>query len=58
MLGSRFFSFRSGETQASTVFKQLCQLSGGAYSQFDAASAVQLKELLLAVAACRWRAHG
>jgi hypothetical protein len=28
----------------------LCRLSGGAYSQFDAASAAQLRELLQAVA--------
>ena len=52
MLNVPLFLFQErGDLQASTVFKQLCQLSGGAYSQFDAASAAQLKELLLAVAA-------
>ena len=40
-----------GDPRARAVFKQLCRLSGGAYSQFDAASAAQLKELLQAVAA-------
>lgn len=35
---------------AKTAFEELSRLSGGAYSQFDSASAEQLKELLRAVA--------
>ena len=35
---------------AKSAFKELSRLSGGAYSQFDSASADQLKELLKAVA--------
>lgn len=43
------FQERSDPT-AKAAFEELCRLSGGAYSQFDSASADQLKELLRAVA--------
>lgn len=39
-----------GDPIARETFKDICRLSGGAYSQFDSASAGQLKELLNAVA--------
>lgn len=39
-----------GDPVARETFKDICRLSGGAYSQFDSASAKQLKELLSAVA--------
>lgn len=52
MLNVPLFLFQErGDPQTRAVFKELCRLSGGAYSQFDAASAAQLKELLQAVAA-------
>jgi len=45
------FMFHEGsETQASLAFRQIARLSGGAYLQFDAHSAAQLKSLLAAVA--------
>ena len=52
MLNVPIFLFQErGDPQTRAVFTQLSRLSGGAYSQFDAASAAQLKELLQAVAA-------
>jgi len=39
-----------GDPQVRQAFKELCRLSGGAYSQFDSASADQLRDLLRAVA--------
>ncbi|MFZ8977439.1 MAG: VWA domain-containing protein [Pseudohongiellaceae bacterium] len=52
MLNVPLFLFQErGDPKTTAVFKELCRLSGGAYSQFDAASAAQLKELLQAVAA-------
>lgn len=39
-----------GDPVARQAFVEMCRLSGGAYSQFDSASAEQLKELLRAVA--------
>lgn len=51
LLNVPLFIFQEGgERFAREVFMDLCRLSGGAYSQFDAASADQLKELLRAVA--------
>lgn len=51
LLNVPLFIFQEGnEAYAREVFIELCRLSGGAYSQFDAASADQLKELLRAVA--------
>ncbi len=45
------FLFHEGsERQASLAFRQIARLSGGAYLQFDAHSAAQLKNLLSAVA--------
>ena len=52
MFGVPLFLFQErGDPKTREIFQQLCQLSGGAYSQFDADSAIQLKELLQAVAA-------
>ena len=45
-----FMFHEGGETQASLAFRQIARLSGGAYLQFDAHSAAQLKCLLAAVA--------
>jgi len=45
-----FMFHEGGETQASLAFRQIARLSGGAYLQFDAHSAAQLKSLLAAVA--------
>lgn len=39
-----------GDPQVRQAFKELCRLSGGAYSSFDSASADQLRDLLRAVA--------
>ena len=51
LLNVPLFIFQEGgDGLAREVFVELCRLSGGAYSQFDAASADQLKELLRAVA--------
>ena len=48
---SRFSFFRSEETLAPERYLSSSAGCPGAYSQFDAASAAQLKELLQAVAA-------
>lgn len=46
------FIFQEGSDPiAMAGFKELCRLSGGAYSRFDSASAAQLAHLLRAVAA-------
>lgn len=45
-----FMFHEGGEPQASLAFRQIARLSGGAYLQFDAHSAAQLKSLLAAVA--------
>lgn len=51
VLGIPLFVFQEGHDQrAESVFKQMAQLSGGAYAPFDLASAEQLKDLLAAVA--------
>jgi len=51
LLNVPLFIFQEGgDPLAREVFKELCHLSGGAYSHFDAAGAEQLKELLRAVA--------
>ncbi len=52
LLGLRVFLFQEGgDRHAESAFRQIAQLSGGAYSRFDAGSARQLRELLGAVAA-------
>lgn len=51
LLNVPLFMFQErGDPATRAAFMELCRLSGGAYSQFDAASAVQLGELLKAVA--------
>lgn len=51
MLNVPLFMFQErGDPTAKQAFLELSRLSGGAYSQFDSASADQLKELLKAVA--------
>ena len=51
VLGVPVFIFHEGhEPAAATAFRQLAQLSHGAYCAFDAGSAKQLRELLGAVA--------
>ena len=45
-----FMFHEGGEIQAALAFRQIARLSGGAYLQFDAHSAAQLKSLLGAVA--------
>lgn len=46
------FMFQEGDDPAArNAFQQIARLSGGAWCPFDAASALQLKELLAAVAA-------
>ena len=51
MLNVPLFLFQErGDPATRAAFMELCRLSGGAYSQFDAASAAQLGELLKAVA--------
>lgn len=51
MLNVPLFMFQErGDPTAKQAFIELCRLSGGAYSQFDSASAEQLKDLLKAVA--------
>lgn len=51
MLNVPLFMFQErGDPHVRQAFQQLCRLSGGAYSQFDSASAGQLRDLLRAVA--------
>ena len=51
LLNITLFIFQErGDPAARKAFVELCRLSGGAYSQFDSASADQLRELLRAVA--------
>ena len=51
LLNVPLFMFQEqGDPVARRSFLEISRLSGGAYSQFDAASAAQLKELLQAVA--------
>ncbi len=51
LLNIPLFMFQErNEPGAKQAFKELSRLSGGAYSQFDSASASQLKDLLKAVA--------
>ena len=51
LLGVPVFLFHEGNDKiAESAFRQIAQLSGGAYCAFDASSAQQLKELLAAVA--------
>ncbi|NOZ52387.1 MAG: VWA domain-containing protein [Gammaproteobacteria bacterium] len=51
LLGVPMFLFHEGgESTAAMAFRQLAQITNGAYSPFDANSAQQLKELLSAVA--------
>ena len=51
VLGLPLFMFHEGdEAGVRSVFKQMAELSGGAYAPFDLASASELKELLSAVA--------
>jgi len=51
MLGTPVFMFQEGnELVAKRTFKRIAELSGGAYSSFDSASAKILKDLLAAVA--------
>ncbi len=51
VLGVPLFIFHEGSTPGvSSVFKQMTELSGGAYAPFNLASASELKELLSAVA--------
>jgi hypothetical protein len=45
-----FMFHEGGERESSLAFRQIARLSGGAYLQFDASSAAQLKNLLSAVA--------
>lgn len=51
LLNVPLFIFQErGDPVARQAFQEMCRLSGGAYSQFDSASADQLRELLQAVA--------
>jgi hypothetical protein len=51
MLGVRAFVFHEGrDTRAERVFRQIAELTGGAYCHFDSSSASQLRALLAAVA--------
>lgn len=51
MLGTPLFMFHEGADAAvARTFRQMAQLSGGAYARFDENSAAQLAELLKAVA--------
>ena len=51
VLGIPLFMFHEGNNaRASSIFKQMARLSGGAYAPFDLNSASQLKNLLAAVA--------
>jgi hypothetical protein len=50
-LKSPVFLFQEGyDDEVETTFRKIAKLSGGAYSRFDAGAAVQLAELLRAVA--------
>lgn len=50
--GTPVFTFHEGgQAQAGQAFRQIAQVSGGAYAPFDSASAAGLRELLRAVAA-------
>lgn len=52
LLGLRAFVFQEGtDAAAELAFRQIAQLTRGAYDQFDAGSAGKLRELLGAVAA-------
>ena len=51
MLKTPVFIFHEGhDREAENVFKQICQLSGGAYTPFDSHSPEVLRDLLAAVA--------
>lgn len=51
LLGVRIFVFQEGrDPTAEPVFRRIAELTGGAHCRFDAGSALQLKELLAAVA--------
>jgi hypothetical protein len=51
LLNIRLFMFQErGDPIARQAYLEMCRLSGGAYCQFDAASADQLQDLLKAVA--------
>lgn len=51
MLRTPLFIFHEGgDTATARIFRQLCQLSGGAYAVFDHRSPARLRELLAAVA--------
>ena len=51
LLGTPVFVFQEGlEPVSRRAFQQIAKLSGGAYCNFDAGSAAQLRELLAAVA--------
>lgn len=51
LLGVPVFLFQEGyDPVAERAFKEICRLTGGAWCRFDAGSAVQLRELLAAVA--------
>jgi len=51
MLGTPLFMFHEGDDPVvGEVFRQMAQLSGGAYAHFDESSAAELAELLKAVA--------
>ena len=52
LLGLPMFLFQEGDdSRASSAFKELARLTGGAHCRFDQGSAKQLRELLAAVAA-------
>lgn len=51
LLGVRVFMFHEGrDASAERCFREICRLSGGVYSRFDAGSAEHLRQLLAAVA--------
>ena len=51
LLGLPVFVFQEGHNRTTeAAFREIARLSGGAYSQFDAGAAAQLKALLSAVA--------
>jgi hypothetical protein len=51
LLGVPVFLFQEGaDARAATAFREIARLTKGAYCQFDAGSAAQLRELLAAVA--------
>jgi len=50
-LGVKIFAFQEGhDPEAEVIFRELAQITGGAYQPFDQGSAKQLGELLRAVA--------